>query len=81
MDTEIDEIYQELNRVAPSDRLLTKGEKSFFSRKKETIKRKNLRTKKKWVMDAHDILKVYQKRTQGGRAMRDFILYHLRDPG
>ena len=24
-------------------------------------------------MDAHDITKVYQKRTQGGRAIRDFI--------
>ena len=81
IENEIDEIYEELHRIAPNERLLTKGEQRFFSRQKVTIKRKKLRTKRKWVTDAQDILHVYRKRTQGGQVMRDFIIYHLRDPG
>jgi hypothetical protein len=77
----IDEIYTKLHRVAPHRRMLTKDEKSFFSKSKEQHKGKKIKTKRKWVQDAEDVLEVYEQRTRGGQAMRDYIIYHLRDPG
>ena len=81
VDDRIDDIYQQLRSVARSKRMMTRGEQRFFSRTKETIKRKKLRTKQKWTTDAEHILAVYLERTRNGEAMRDFLRYHLRDPG
>ena len=81
VDNRIDNIYQQLWRVAKSNRLMTRGEKSFFSRTQERIKQKKLCTKQKWANNAEHIVEVYLEQTRNGEAMRDFIQYHLRDPG
>ena len=60
---------------------MTKDEKRFFSRDKENIKKKKIRTKRKWATDAEDILEAYQKRTRDGQSMRDFISFQLQDHG
>ena len=69
LNSRIDDIYARFKAVAPrSKRKITKDEKCYFLRKGSTIKHKKIRTKRKLVEDAEEIVHRKNKAQRSGVA-------------
>ena len=74
-------IFQRLGRLAPNDRMLLPDERIFFAKKEANIKKRKIRSKRRWVNDADDILDIYELRTKKHNSITDYLIYASKEYG
>ena len=81
MNEKITNIYRRLNNLAPSRRMLTNDERTFFARTEHDIKKRKIRSKTRWVNDAEDILEIFELRTKKDNSITDYLIYAMKEYG